>query len=179
MFYRLQMAMRSFPNLWKASWDMARMRLRDILQAQIPPSWGLMPEATHPLTVGDVFTSEENVAFLLQWHIFSPGSLLSKGRPTEALQFAVQYVPRGKPPSQWGHSEQMGIQLLLTATKLPGERRGSAPQAGLQGRAATIANFHLPELHPIDKESRLSPFRDSFQLSTDGLEAPPLWINFP
>jgi hypothetical protein len=73
----------------------------------------------------------------------------------------------------------MGIQLLLTSTKLPGERRGSSPQAGLQGRATTIANFHLPELHPDDKESRLSPFRDSFRLSTDGLAAPPIWINFP
>jgi hypothetical protein len=73
----------------------------------------------------------------------------------------------------------MGIQLMLTSTKLPGERRGSAPQASLQGRAATIARVQLPELHPIDKESRLSPFRDSFRLNTDALEPPPNWIDFP
>jgi hypothetical protein len=172
VFYRLQMAMRVFPEVRLAAWNMIRFRMRDISQVVIPADWGLTPESsTKPLTIGAVFNSEQNIAFLLQAHIFAPGSVLVQGAPTEMLRFALQGLPSGKPPSKWSEADQMGIQLRLESGKNPSQ----STQSALRNRIRTICAVSLPS-HPDDSaRTRLSPFRASFRLADQDLDPPPPW----
>lgn len=67
-------------------WDMARIRIADILSAEWPKIDSQQLEyvgtAANPAgpagprnaRIGDVFTSERSVALLLRWHINAPGT---------------------------------------------------------------------------------------------------------
>jgi hypothetical protein len=77
-------------------WDMARIRIADILSAEWPkidnqqlkyvgtenPAGSAGPRNAR---IGDVFTSERSVALLLRWHINAPGTLLKSGKAGKHL----------------------------------------------------------------------------------------------
>ncbi len=107
-FYRFVMAGRlrfaengaethsSFKWYRQAMWDVARIRLRDILSAEWPKVDGQQLTYTGPANaagsagprnarIGDVFTSELGVALLMRWHINVPGTVLRKGQAGKHL----------------------------------------------------------------------------------------------
>lgn len=80
--YRFVAAGRAVEGYRRRMWHMARVRVRDILAA----AWGKGVDdvaipggngATRPARVGDVFTSERAVAFLLRWHIRYPANVVA------------------------------------------------------------------------------------------------------
>jgi hypothetical protein len=78
-------------------WDMARIRIADILSAEWPkidnqqqleyvgPENPAGPAGRRNARIGDVFTSERSVALLLRWHINAPGTLLKSGKAGKHL----------------------------------------------------------------------------------------------
>jgi hypothetical protein len=77
-------------------WDMARIRIADILSAEWPkidnqqlkyvgPENPAGSAGSRNARIGDVFTSERSVALLLRWHINAPGTLLKSGKAGKHL----------------------------------------------------------------------------------------------
>ena len=82
-FYRFVMAGRTIDGFKRRMWDMARIRLRDIMETpfrqqvgfpQIPDAHGQM----HDVTIGNVYTSERAMAMLVRWHIRYPNHVATK-----------------------------------------------------------------------------------------------------
>jgi hypothetical protein len=92
-FYRWVMAGRTNQNFRYYMWDMARIRIRDILSTP----WGNssdktqnVPDNAPPVTtnykIGDIFTSELAVALLLRWHVNKPAQVISNGKASGQLR---------------------------------------------------------------------------------------------
>jgi hypothetical protein len=81
-----------------AMWDMARIRLRNILTAEWPKindkTLRYEPEDRNA-RIGDVFTSELATALLLRWHINVPGTLLKNGKASKHLINILRQVDDG------------------------------------------------------------------------------------
>lgn len=120
-FYRFVMAGRTIKSYRLRMWDMARMRIRDILTTpfrnaanipQVPESGG-----NRTAKIGDIFTSEEAVAMLYRWHIYSPAQVISNGVAGNRIEQAVENanipVAAGN-PTQWNSDHE---QLLITSLK--------------------------------------------------------------
>ena len=90
--HRFAMAARTLEPLRRAMWVMARIRLRDILNAEWQPQLLTRDDHGNPVhaTIGDIFTSERTVALLLRWHVNAPAGLF----PLPGLLPAV--------PADWG-----------------------------------------------------------------------------
>jgi peptidoglycan hydrolase-like protein with peptidoglycan-binding domain len=112
-FYRFVMASRTIEGFRRCMWDMARIRLRDILSTpwskETDPNGGAGDRRTK---IGDVYTSEKAVALLLRYHIWRPASIVlngkvsnlaaSKSNPPPLQQAYQRAVERAgnNPPSQ-------------------------------------------------------------------------------
>jgi len=75
-FYRFAMAGRLRPQLRKPMWDLARMRIRDLLGASWPTGGTFPTVGGRPATIGETMTSERAIALLLRWHVLRPGALI-------------------------------------------------------------------------------------------------------
>lgn len=113
-FYRWQMAGRSMSAFRTRMWDMARIRLRDVLAA--PWGTGITAIAqpgggTRPVTIGDVYTSERAVALLLRWHIRFPAYLVSGGQAAAQLRnaFTKAAITSTTDPTQWTDAEETAL----------------------------------------------------------------------
>lgn len=78
---RLPLAGQTESKVPKPLWDMARVRLRDLLQVNWPadasfPHAG-QGSAVRLATMGETLTSEKAIAILVRWHVLRPGKLLS------------------------------------------------------------------------------------------------------
>jgi hypothetical protein len=93
-------------NYRLAMWDMARIRLRNILTAEWPKINGETliyegeenaagPKGPRTARIGDVFTSELATALLLRWHINVPGTLLKNGKASKHLITILRQVDSG------------------------------------------------------------------------------------
>jgi hypothetical protein len=80
-YHRFAMAGRTIAAYRRAMWDLARIRLREILAVRWPafddpagpfPYVGANPEDGRPATLGETFRSEQTVAMLLRWHVKRP-----------------------------------------------------------------------------------------------------------
>lgn len=89
-----------------AMWDMARIRLRNILTAEWPKIEGKTliyegeenqagPKGPRTARIGDVFTSELATALLLRWHINVPATLLKNGKAGKHLINILRQVDSG------------------------------------------------------------------------------------
>lgn len=92
--YRFVVAGRSIAGFQNGMWDMARIRLRDILTAPFPAAAGIpgVPDGAggnRAATIGDCFTSEEAVGMLLRWHISRPFDICTGGEAGPRVQAAV------------------------------------------------------------------------------------------
>ncbi len=70
-FWRMLMMGRSYRALRNAQWDLARLRIRDLLASPL--------EAGSTSTIGSAFTSERAVAALYRAHVNSPGKVVGNG----------------------------------------------------------------------------------------------------
>ena len=86
-FYRFVAAGRTNDSYRRRMWHMARIRIRDILNTSWPsntvPRIPLPAGGDRPAVIGDVYSSETAIGFLLQWHIYRPGDVVNncKQRP--------------------------------------------------------------------------------------------------
>ncbi|GAA2463491.1 peptidoglycan-binding domain-containing protein [Streptomyces macrosporus] len=107
-FHRFVMAGRTSAPFQRAMWDMARMRLRDVLSTpwNAPGAAADNPAPMDPgVTVGDVFRSEKTIALVHRWHVFSPANVArdgSTGVAATALQRVVVTARTNRPDLVWG-----------------------------------------------------------------------------
>lgn len=91
------MAGRTVEEFGHAMWDMARMRIRDLLAVPWPDTRADVPRSgpgpnADPATIGEAFTSEQATGMALRLHIRAPGYAISGtsagGAVLEALEAA-------------------------------------------------------------------------------------------
>jgi peptidoglycan hydrolase-like protein with peptidoglycan-binding domain len=175
--YRFVMAGRTIEGYRRRMWDMARVRLRDILA--VPWGAGVANVGTRPATIGDVFTSERAVAMLLRWHIRFPGHVVSGGAPGTRLRNALRDAKAAGAsltwtgdPSRWTDAhETLLVDGIMSASPanvhdtLEYVRDWPTWVGGSNPRGFTLA---------APMASRLSAARASFTLDGTGLPpAPP------
>jgi hypothetical protein len=143
--YRFAMAGRTIAGYRRRMWHLARVRIRDILDAP----WGTGvtdvghgTDAARPAKIGDVFTSEKAVAIIFRWHIKYPSNMLQSGRAAALLRNAYT---RGKTtattlnwntdPATWTNAHETAlIQGLRAGVTATGE-------SGLQQTVNNVVNF--------------------------------------
>jgi hypothetical protein len=80
--YRLEMAARTCIEYRTAMWEYARMRIVGIRTMAQVNAW--LPDACRTaggkVTLGDIFTSEQSMAFALRLHVWRPASFVSATR---------------------------------------------------------------------------------------------------
>ena len=76
-YFRYSMAGRTIEGWQQGMWDMARIRLRDILDTE----WS----STDTTKIGEIFTSERAVAIILRWHIRYPAHMVSSSHAGSKL----------------------------------------------------------------------------------------------
>lgn len=172
-FYRFVMAGRAIPGYRRSMWDMARIRLRDLLDMP----WDDTGSGTR---LGDIFTSEKAIAMILRWHVRYPGHIAARGRAGRRLQSVLQSVrdrhgslgwdgdPRG-----WGDAHEKALirALRVAAGHVGGglaetvKRVDRWPQ---WGRGYNPHRYRLsPTIGPLDEH------RGSFRLERTGLPPAP------
>lgn len=182
-FYRFVMAARTVEGFRRGMWDMARVRLRDILST----SWGSSApsEWLDGTPVGEVFTSEKAAAMILRWHVRYPGHMVRKGagrRLQNAFERARQAslppsaVSWEVHPSGWTNAHEAALMQGLIdevaqagSDNLQGDIQGDLNEWPAWRGGDNPRGFELSVL--IDP---LSEARDSFELATDGLPPAPL-----
>lgn len=87
--YRLEMAARTCAEYRKAMWEYALLRVKGIRTMTEVDAWlpaGCKTSGRH-VTLGDLFTTERGVAFLLRLHVWRPAGLMvsSKGKKGKGL----------------------------------------------------------------------------------------------
>jgi peptidoglycan hydrolase-like protein with peptidoglycan-binding domain len=108
--YRFIMAGRGVDAYRRAMWDMARIRLRIILDANWPEGtqsekWPIANKlgGTRPAKLGETFRSEQTLAMLLRWHVYRPGHVRSGDTVGQQIQKIYQSV-RDLPPFANSHN---------------------------------------------------------------------------
>lgn len=176
-FYRFAMAARALPNFRRRMWDMARIRLRDVLQTPWGPGIANVPDGTgtRPARIGDLYSSEAAAALILRWHIRAPAHVVN-GRAATRLReaFAKAEVPANAgPPSQWNRAIQDRlVQALVDEVKALGSKE-LRDQFDYLLRWPTVwgsnpRQYQLsPVLGPLSRDPR------SFRLDLSGLPPRP------
>jgi hypothetical protein len=96
-FYRFVMAGRTVPGYQRRMWDMARIRLRDLLH--LP--WS---DTANTVRVGDVFSSEKAAAMILRWHIRFPAHVAASGRAGSRLVGVLELARSQNPSLNWSEN---------------------------------------------------------------------------
>jgi hypothetical protein len=178
-FHRFAMAGRTEDEWKRRMWDMARVRVRDILATP----WGAGPPAvagvddgaggTRPATIGDVVTSEQAVAMLVRWHIYRPAGIVSGGESGPRLRGALQRAGNTGDPSSWGDAEEQALIDGLMAEAV-------AELPGVLPTLTMVRDWHSwdaatnPRRYALDPSiDDLDAARGSFTLDTAGLPAAP------
>lgn len=105
-FYRFVMAGRTIDGYRKGMWDMARIRLRDIIETKWGSqviNFGSNQQLSIPndTTIGDIFTSEKAIALLLRWHIRAPANVVNKDSVDAPLRNALKNAIENNPTLGW------------------------------------------------------------------------------
>jgi hypothetical protein len=121
--YRFVMAGRTVAGFRTGMWDMARIRLRDVMTTPFSAAAGIpdVPDGvggTRTATIGDCFTSEEAAGMLLRWHIFRPFDICTQGEAGERVRAAI--AAAGLPgsagdPSNWDDNDEADLITRLAA----------------------------------------------------------------
>jgi hypothetical protein len=97
--YRLEMAARTCADYRKAMWDYALMRLKGLRTMSEVDAW-LPAGCKTPgkrVALGDFFTSERGMAFILRLHVWRPASFTSATRK----QVEVKDKKTGRSEKKW------------------------------------------------------------------------------
>ena len=167
--YRHTMAARTITDIRRAMWDMARVRIRDLLATP----WGQDLYVSGPgnervpATIGDVFTSECAVAMIVRWHIRYPAHIVSQGVAGRELRDALlraHGARSGKNVSEW-YTEADLVDALLASPNAP---------ATLDDVRKWPSWGSNPRQYQLDKDAflPLSVERGSFHLDASKLPAP-------
>jgi hypothetical protein len=195
--HRFQIAARTHPRWRSAMYDMARIRLRDVLSCPWGKTTGAdgVPNiAGRPATIGDIVTSERAVAVVHRWHIFRPADMITANAAGPVLRAALGAV--GRPagdPATWadGFDAQYVTQLLGA---LPGgigdmnsvvrwpqwgaNPRGYAlDRTGFESTPASVPPGYTPPDDISVAGGLLSAHRGSFLLDPTGLPPAPDYAN--
>ncbi len=170
--YRWVAELRTSTGLRQAIWDMARVRLRDLLVQPITVG-------AETSTIGQVFTSELATALLMRWHVRYPAYVVSGGAGIDvrrALEIARgTSVPGGwnQPVANWGDRHE---RALVRALRRRAEVRSDGFQTTLDQvlRWPAWASGPNPRRFQLaDGLTKLSDKRGSFELHGAGLPPPP------
>lgn len=184
-FYRFQASCRSIEGFRRRMWDMARIRLRDILDAPWKP--GALPQEWGPQKIKDIFNSELAIAMLLRWHIFRPGHVIDGGMTSDRLTAIFKLANIPKPAGSPDHWKQCLQNHLIRAIL---EYVRSRPKAqGLEDLSKglnDIARFPIWAKGKNPREyvltptiGKLSRVPDSFLFDAEGLPPAPPFENVP
>jgi hypothetical protein len=108
--YRLEMAARTCADYRKAMWDYALMRLKGLRTMSEVDAW-LPAGCKTPgkrVALGDFFTSERGMAFILRLHVWRPANFTSATRK----QVEVKDKKTGRSEKKW-----VGLPILHDALK--------------------------------------------------------------
>jgi hypothetical protein len=114
-FYRFVMAGRTIDGYRRRMWDMARIRLRDILATPWGPGVPAVPVTgggTRPATIGDIYRSERAVGSILRWHVRYPAHVVSAGTAGGRLRAAFTRAaipPTAGDPTQWSDAHEASL----------------------------------------------------------------------
>jgi hypothetical protein len=170
--YRFVMAGRTIPGYQRHMWDMARIRLRDLLD--LP--W----QAGNGTRVGEIFTSEKAIAMILRWHIRFPAHVAASRLAGARLAGALQDA-RGRAPNLSWNGDPAGWTDAHEAALIAGLRTQTQQAGG--GLPNTIkqvdewpqwvngSNRRGYRLSPAI--GRLSEERGSFQFDDQSLPPAP------
>ena len=119
-FYRFESAARTNAPLQERMWDMTRIRLRDVLGAAFTGANALQfrnPDGTlRAATIGDIYTTELSVAWLLRWHVKRPGDVVAGGVAGAQITGAVADAKiSGKIVNDWPTTAQPCLREKLRA----------------------------------------------------------------
>ncbi|MEU9337223.1 hypothetical protein AB0D49_29365 [Streptomyces sp. NPDC048290] len=143
-YYRFVMAGRTDPELHRAMWDMARLRLRDLRAADWNGPSGSNSFPLQPgTTIGDVFRSERTAALLHRWHVFSPAKVLrgTPGRASDRLQQVVVTAATdsgltfGQNPATWTAQHEAALAAAFLT-------RNPCPDTSVAGHEPHPPNHH-------------------------------------
>ncbi|HAX77079.1 MAG TPA: hypothetical protein DCY88_14890 [Cyanobacteria bacterium UBA11372] len=157
-FYRFAMASRTIEGFRRCMWDMARIRLRDILST--PWSEEKDPHIGERRTrIRDIYTSEKAVALLLRWHIWAPACVVNKGEVsvTTKQELPTLHQAYEKAVERSGSKLPSQQELADAIIELVREWVNEAP--------IDYRKSFLNTLERVGKELSL----DSFQLDDSGL----------
>jgi hypothetical protein len=166
-FYRFVMAGRSIPSFQMHMWPMACLRVRGILETPTGIA-NLQNSNGDPTMIGDVFTSELAVAFLLRWHVNRPADIVSNAEAGPVVRRAIARARRtvGGAPDRWGNPEEQqliaSLQQELAVAANAGEVQRTMPRVlnwPNGWSALQRARYRLPQ-----QIGALSASRRSFSL---------------
>ncbi len=181
--FRFSMSGRTIDGYKKAAYDLARIRLRDIINTP----WGKDVPRVNKGTaqeqdakVGDIITSECGLAIILRWHVFRPRHMISSGEAGKNLVNALKNAKTKKPDLDWemdvkkwsDDHEAAIIQGLID--EIP------ASETGFLGTISEVGNW--PTWHPKKnlRKYQLNSFlsslietRNSFSFNSTGLPPAP------
>ena len=151
-FFRWAMAGRTIEGVRLAMWDMARMRIRAILNANIQFNTQYVRNGNtftahinHRL--GDLITSEKGVALVYRWHVWRPGHVFGLNGATPNLRNALRdkintstaNVNWGDPPADWTNDhERELVAAILARTVAIQTNNGQNPE---QDTFTPVANW--------------------------------------
>jgi hypothetical protein len=193
-FHRFSMMGRSSAAFWQAEWNMARMRIRDILDAD----WNntAVPVAQRfPLdagtTVRQVFRSERTVALIYRWHIFSPARVVegNQGGASRHLHAILTAANNAGPafgtnPGVWLDAHERALATAIidanpcpnhpanhehTPVRDPGHTLRLVDDWPTWSAADNPRHYTLPVASLAAAERELKLTRGSFRFDSDGL----------
>lgn len=142
---------RFVPSFRTRQWDLARTRVRDILEYAIDPSDRPgKPAGTKTVPLSRMFTSETAVALLLRCHVRKAGFLHNKGFAHPSLRLALAFANLPANVATWGDKEQAILVEALVAVAsfsglLPAERKKLQGQLHkLYDHRTRLAKLPLP-----------------------------------
>lgn len=203
-FYRFMMAARTNDGFRRRMWDMARLRIRDILNTpwdapNAAPTIANVPDPQAPggnrrVLIGDVLTSERTVALAYRWHILSPAGMVSSGLAGPALRAAFNAAAApGNPafggnPTNWGDAhEQALVTAILARAAIIAPPGANGQPSNLVATLTTVNGWPAWGANPRGftlpvaaipqapvNERQLRTSRGSYQFDASGLPLPPL-----
>ena len=126
-FWRFTVMLRNEPTLRSTLWDMARIRIRDVLAYQIDPSDRPgSPSGSKKVPLSKMFTSELAVALLIRCHVRGSGFLAaSKYEKTANLRMALAFAGNSSDVDNWKDPEQLRLIQGMIATAAMTELSGA------------------------------------------------------
>lgn len=201
-FYRFVMLSREWAPLQRVQWGAALDRIRQIRAASVASTLLDPGAGAPPYTLGDVFSSELAIGYLLRWHVNRPSDIApgkhAATRISAVIERAKKDAPKlgwAKSPALWGDPEESALLTALEAyvaewaeeAEKAKEERMEAKKKGSYKPGTTAASIvksslarikSFPNQNPrwtLDRNlvGSLSTARGSYLLAAPAAPSPP------